>query len=149
MIAFFKKLFSSEPEKREPEAPGRTFNKIFTSKYFGSYETSMSPEEIQKAKEDKVAQINSLALVPKFLRYRYEGSSSDRSEISSAEVVFQKEVSFQHGSMIHVTELSFLVKHEDFEQFETMTGVSLEKDFRDLTHHQYKGEERRKENREG
>jgi hypothetical protein len=41
------------------------------------------------------------------------------------------------------------VKQCDFEEFEQMSGVSLEKDFRDLTDYVYNGEERRKEKRSG
>jgi len=73
-------------------------------------------------------------------------------EISSAHVVFQKEVLAEKWNMIHVTEISFVVQYCDFEEFEKMSGVKLNEDFRDLTSEtkntSYKGKERRKEKRE-
>jgi hypothetical protein len=53
--------------------------------------------------------------------------------------------------MVHVTEVSFIVPKEEFEEFENMAGVTLEKDFRDLTEYDgkklYEGKERRKKPR--
>jgi len=54
--------------------------------------------------------------------------------------------------MTHITEISFIVNSEDFDEFEKMSGVSLDNDFRDLTVREnsalYDGEERRKGKRE-
>jgi len=148
MLKFFKKIFSSKKEETvEAEPPGRTFNRIITSKYFGFKEENINDdtEHITAMKQSKIDQINKLELEPKFLRYIY---SKDGKEIESAYVVFQKEVSSQRGSMIHVTELSFTVKRHNFEELEKMANISLENDFRNLTDYQYTGEERRKERRE-
>lgn len=91
-----------------------------------------------------------------FIRYSYKNKIETRtednnSEISSAHVVFQKEVLAEKWNMIHVTELSFVINYIDFEEFEKMSGVSLNNDFRDLTFEDkstpYKGKERRKEKR--
>ena len=137
-----------EERVAEPEKPGRTFNKILTSKYFGGDEHETDPQEIQKAKRHKIAQIESAELTPKFLRYSYEEGDLEEEKIDSVYIAYQKEVSSQRGNMIHVTELAFTVKAEDFAEFQSMAHVDFEKDFRDLTHHQYKGEERRKKARE-
>jgi hypothetical protein len=148
MLEFFKKIFSSKEEENvEPEPPGRTFNRIITSKYFGCEEENADAdaEHIAAMKQSKIDQINEFGLEPKFLRYTY---SQNGDEIESADVVFQKEVSSQRGSMVHVTELAFTVKRHNFEELEKMANVSLENDFRNLTDHQYRGEERRKERRE-
>ena len=147
MLNFFKNIFSKKEETPEPEVPGRTFNRIITSKYFGCDEenSTSDAEQIAKMKQSKINQINEFELEPKFLRYTY---SKDGGEIESAYVVFQKETTSQRGSMIHVTELAFTVRHHDFTEFETMAKISLEQDFRDLSNHQYNGEERRKEKRD-
>ena len=148
MFSFFKKLFSTQEESIEPEPPGRTFNRIITSKYFGCADENTDTtdsEHIASLKQSKIDQIKELKLKPKFLRYHYKEGSD---EIESAHVAFQKEVSSQRGSMIHVTELSFIVKRHHFEELEKMANISLKNDFRDLTNYQYTGEERRKEKRE-
>jgi len=146
MLEFLKKIFSSEKELVEPEAPGRTFNRLISSQYFGceNEHTDAGPEHVAAMKQSKIDQINEFDLKPKFLRYTY---NKERDSIEGAYVVFQKEVSSQRGSMIHVTELAFTVREEDFETFEKMANVSLENDFRDLTDHQYAGKERRKSHR--
>ena len=147
MFSFLKKIFSKQEEAIEPEAPGRTFNRIITSKYFGTEEDNVNADAEHTAamKQSKIDQIKTLKLKPKFLRYTYNNESN---EIESAHVVFQKEVSSQRGSMIHVTELAFSVNAQDFEEFERMAHLSLEKDFRNLTNYEYTGKERRKERRE-
>jgi hypothetical protein len=146
MLEFFKKLFFSNEEEKQPDAPGRTFNRIITSKYFGCDEENShaDDEQIAAIKQKKIEQINELELKPKFLRYIY---SKESNEIEGAYVVFQKEVSSQRGSMIHITELAFIVKRAYFEELEEMAHISLKNDFRDLTDHQYTGKERRKEKR--
>ena len=54
--------------------------------------------------------------------------------------------------MVHVTEISFIVNHSDFDEFEKMSGVSLSDDFRDLSSDEnsavFNGKERRKKKRE-
>jgi len=54
-------------------------------------------------------------------------------------------------NMTHVTEISFTLDRDDFDEFEKMSGVRLNEDFRDLTAYEnedtYKGAERRKEKR--
>jgi len=146
MLKFFKNIFFKEEETVESESPGRTFNRIFTSEYFNcDKEDQRNSEEI---KSSKIQQINELGLKPKFLRYTYKKNAKGEPEILSARLAFQKEVSSQRGNMIHVTELAFTVKRKDFETFEKMANISLKNDFRDLTDHQYNGEERRKKTRE-
>ena len=114
---------------------------------------------IAESKQRKIDQIAELELIPMFIRYSYENTSKTGSQtednngkISSAHVVFQKEVLAEKWNMIHVTEISFIVNYIDFDEFEQISGVSLSNDFRDLTSNEnnasYKGEERRKENRE-
>ena len=137
-----------EERVAEPEKPGRTFNKILTSKYFGGDEHETDPQEIQKAKRHKIEQIEHEEMRPKFLRYSYEEEDSTENKIDAVYIAFQKEVISQRGNMIHVTELAFTVKASDFDEFQAMAHVNFEKDFRDLTHHCYQGEERRKKNRE-
>ena len=131
----------------EPERPGRTFNRIITSKYFGCDNESNNTDaaQIKKMKLSKINQIREFELLPKFIRYTY---IYEREKIKSAYVVFQKETISQRGSMIHVVELAFTVRKEDFSEFEKMANVSLEDDFRNLTDFQYNGKDRRKEKRE-
>jgi hypothetical protein len=87
-----------------------------------------------------------MQLIPMFIRYSYKNK-----EISSVHVVFQKEVLAKKWNMVHVTEISFVVNYNDFEEFEKMAGVSLKSDFRDLTPNEnntpYSGVERRKKRR--
>ena len=147
MLNFLKKLFSKEEEIAEPEQPGRTFNRIITSKYFGcdNENSSADAEQVAKMKQSKIDQINEFGLEPRFIRYTY---SPDGTEIESAHIVFQKETTSQRGSMIHVTELAFTIRRDDFDEFEKMANVSFESDFRDLTDLKYNGKERRKEKRD-
>ncbi len=111
---------------------------------------------IAEAKQRKIDQIVELELIPMFIRYSYKNkiktdNEDNNLEISSAHVVFQKEILAEKWNMIHVTEVSFIVNYADFEEFEKMSGVSLSNDFRDLTANekntQYNGNERRKEKR--
>jgi predicted N-acyltransferase len=111
---------------------------------------------IAEAKQRKIDQISELELIPMFIRYSYKNkiethTEDNNSEISSAHVVFQKEVLAEKWNMIHVTELSFVVNNADFDEFEKMSGFSLNDNFRDLTAEEknqpYKGKERRQEKR--
>jgi len=152
-MAFFKKLFSEKEEERPPEKPGRIFNKVLTGRYFGCEEDIHDEERIAAAKREKVKLIEEMELLPKFKRsltVTYDTPLKDpakRAEEGQAvHLVFQKES--MHNSMVHITELSFIVKGCDLEEFEEMSGISLENDFRDLTNFVYEGEERRKKDRE-
>jgi len=149
MIRLFKKLFGVEEKCEEAEdAPGRTFKRILTGDYFGLRNPDADAETIRIAKQDKIDQIRELGLVPKFLRYarkrRVDGQGE--TEITAAHVVFQKEEYDEKLNMVHVTEISFIVPKEEFEEFERMAGVSLESDFRNLYEDEglYKGKERRR-----
>ena len=147
MIKLFKTLFGMKEEKEIiADPPGRTFKRVLTGDYFGYDKNETDIDKIAKAKESKIAQIKELELVPMFIRYTYIQDS-----VSSAHVAFQKEVHNKKWNMMHVTEVSFTVMYEDFNEFEKMSGVRLSEDFRDLTVYNnddaYKGIERRKEKR--
>ena len=150
MIELIKKLFGKKEEQEFiPDPPGRTFKRVPTSKYFEGEYPSEETENIAKAKQNKIDQIKTLGLLPKFLRYKYQ--NNDIEAITAAYVVFQKEIFDEKWNMVHVTEVSFCVKAADFQEFEEMSGLSLQNDFRNLTqinNDTYNGEERRKEKRE-
>ena len=152
MIKLLKKLLKGKEEHSPaPDPPGRTFKRVLTGRYFGCENKEASAEEIKKAKEGKIAKIGELELKPMFLRYSYKTNGDPSSGISSAHVVFQKEEFAKKWNMVHITEISFIVESPEFQEFEAMAGVSLEKDFRDLTtvtEHTYTGKERRKRKRE-
>ena len=97
---------------------------------------------IERSKQDKIDQINTLELKPKFVRFSYE-----KGEISAAYVAFQKEVFAKKWNMLHITEMAFTIRASNFDEFESMSGVHLKTDFKDLTEVAYEGEERRKEQR--
>ena len=147
MIKLFKSLFGSQEEKEViTDPPGRTFKRVLTGDYFGCEKNETDTTKIAQAKQSKIKQIKELGLVPMFIRYTYEKDS-----ILSAHVAFQKEVQAKNWNMTHVTEISFTVYKEDFDEFEQMAGVRMNEDFRDLTAYEkeatYTGVERRKEKR--
>ena len=147
MIKMFKKLFGIKEEQEVvADPPGRTFKRILTGDYFGCEKNETDIHKIAQSKQNKIDQINELELVPMFIRYTYIKDS-----IVSAHVAFQKEVHAKKWNMTHVTEISFTVYYDEFEEFEQMSGVRLSEDFRDLTAYAnedaYKGAERRKEKR--
>lgn len=147
MIQIFKKLLGIKEEKEVvADPPGRTFKRILTGEYFGCDKNETDTSKIAQAKQSKIAQIKELELVPMFIRYTYVKES-----IVSAHIAFQKEVHAQKWNMTHITEISFTLYHDEFDEFEQMSGVHLSEDFRDLTAYEnedvYKGEERRKEKR--
>lgn len=155
MIKIIKKLFSKNKKKEyTPDAPGRTFKRILTGRYFGCEDRTADATKIAQAKQDKIDQIRELELLPMFVRYTYESikEQTDEKKIIYAHVAFQKEVLAKKWNMIHVTEISFTVNNVDFDEFEKMSGVHLNKDFRDLTPNTdtpvYQGEERRKDRRD-
>ena len=148
MIKLFKKLFGIKEEKEvQADPPGRTFKRVLTGDYFGCEKNETDADKIIQPKQSKIEQIKELELIPMFIRYAHEKDS-----IVSAHVAFQKEVHAKNWNMTHVTEISFTVFSEDFDEFEEMAGVRLSEDFRDLTAYEkegaYTGEERRKEKRE-
>ena len=139
MIKKIKSLFGTQKEEVVSDPPGRTFKKVLTGECFEGGKKDAGEAAIARSKQDKIDQIETLELLPKFVRFSYE-----KEELVSAHVAFQKEVFARKWNMIHVTEISFTVKAEDFEEFEKMAGVSLTNDFKDLTEVQYNGKERRK-----
>jgi hypothetical protein len=145
MIKILQKLLGIKEEKEVvADPPGRTFKRILTGDYFGYDKKETDQEKIAKAKQSKVDKIKELELIPMFIRYK-----KVKETIVSAHVAFQKEVHAEKWNMTHVTEISFIVYAEDFEELETMAGVNLTKDFRDLTAYEkegsYQGVERRKD----
>ena len=155
MIELFKNVFAKKKEKEYvPDPPGRTFKRILTGRCFGCENINANEDNIAKAKRGKIDQIQELGLKPMFIKYSYEDTKEETNDkkISSAHVAFQKEVLAEKWNMIHVTEISFIVFRTDFEEFEKMSGLSLSKDFRDVTPADdtpaYQGVERRKKGRE-
>ena len=137
MIKKIKSLFGTQKEEVVSDPPGRTFKKVLTGDYFDG--AKKDADTIARSKQDKIDQIETLELLPKFLRFTYK-----KEEPISVHVAFQKEVFARKWNMIHVTEISFTVKASDIEEFEKMAGVSLKNDFKDLTEVHYEGKERRK-----
>jgi len=137
MIKKIKSLFGTQKEEVVSDPPGRTFKKVLTGDYFDG--AKKDADAIARSKQDKIDQIETLELLPKFLRFTYK-----KEEPISVHVAFQKEVFARKWNMIHVTEISFTVKASDIEEFEKMAGVSLKNDFKDLTEVHYEGKERRK-----
>jgi hypothetical protein len=145
MMEMLKSLFGKKKKKvYVPDPPGRTFKRIETGRYFGCEDINADENSVAKAKQRKIEQITELELVPMFIRYSYEDTSKNKQgiqagenlpdpEVSSVHVVFQKEVTAEKWNMTHVTEISFIVNRSDFKEFEKMSGVSLNNDFRDLT----------------
>ena len=155
LIKIIKKLFSKRKKKEyTPDPPGRTFKRILTGRYFGCEDITADESKIAQAKQEKIDQICELELMPMYIKFTYETTQKEdhNKKVLSAHVSFQKEVLAKKWNMVHVTEISFSVKHDDFDEFEQMSGVSLTKDFRDLTANSdtaaYQGEERRKNRRE-
>ena len=152
-MGLLKRIFGKkEKDKNEEEAPGRTFKRILIGDYFGLRNPDASDEAIQRAKEEKVRQIEELGLKPVYLRYRLGKEAEEPSgeeDIEAVYVAFQKEEYDPKHNMVHVTEISFIVSKDEFEQFEKMAGVSLEKDFRNLYDNgkAYEGINRRKQPR--
>ncbi len=154
IIEQFKKLFGKRKEQvSHDDPPGRTFKRILTGDYFGLQDPHADEAAHQAAKEEKIALIAKMDMKPKFVRYALKKKAFDEKSphITAAHVVFQNEVFDEKWHMVHVTEISFIVPKEEFETFETMAGVRLTEDFRDLTEYDgkshYNGKERRKERR--
>lgn len=153
MIKTFKNLFGKKKEKEYiPNPPGRTFNRILTGRYFGCENENADEHSVEKAKQEKIGQIKELGLVPMFIKYVYNDakkrdSKAEKNDPVSAHVAFQKEVFAEKWNMVHVTEISFTIYHSDFDEFEKMSGISLDKDFRNLSSLAFSGKDRRKEKR--
>ena len=154
MIEMLKNLFTKKQETEYvPDPPGRTFNRVLTGRCFGCEDANADETTIVAAKQEKVDQINELELVPMFVRYTYEDTNEndiqeEEKHPISAHVSFQKEVFAEKWNMIHITEISFTVYYDEFDEFEKMSGVSLTEDFRDLSATTFNGKDRRKENRD-
>lgn len=155
MIKIIKNIFTKKKKKEyTPDLPGKTFKRILTGRYFGCEDITAGAVKIAQAKKDKIDQIRELELMPIYIRYTYKKSKKQTNDkkIISAHVFFQKEVLAQKWNMVHVTEISFILNYDDFDEFEKMSGVDIIKDFRDLTPNgdtpAYQGEERRKKTRE-
>ncbi len=136
MLQFLKNLFSPKKQTKDINAPGRTFKRILTGEYFGyKDDTLYDSSQVKKAKQRKLNQIKELSLSPYYIRYTYDATSknSEIDKIKTAYVVFQKEVFAEKWNMVHVTEISFTIYANDFQEFEEMSGYSLTNDFRDLT----------------
>ncbi len=151
MIEMLKNLFGKKQEAYVPDPPGRTFNRVLTGRYFGCEDVNADAAAIAEAKREKIDQIKEHELDPMFVRFTYKNTNTDENEEEShpisAHVAFQKEVFAEKWNMVHVTEISFTVYYADFEEFEKMAGVSLTKDFRNLTSTKFAGKDRRKEKR--
>ena len=151
MLEIFKKLFAKPVEVEQKEdKPGRTFNKILTGKYYGLDDKNADKTLISELKAKKIDQIQELELKPKYLRYNYAKNTEEYKieNAISVKVAFQKERYSQKRQMIHVSEMSFIVKSEDFDEFEQKLGISLKNDFRHLEdENTFDGKERRKEKR--
>ena len=141
MIKKLKQIFvKKKQEDIVFDPPGRTFKKVLAGEYFSCEKENIDQDFIEKSKQDKIDQITTLELIPKFIRFEYKNE-----EPVLAHVSFQKEIFAKKWNMLHVTELSFTVRASNFDEFEARANVSLKKDFQDLTEVQYSGEERRKE----
>ncbi len=153
MFGLLKRIFGKKEENQsEEEAPGRTFRRILTGDYFGLRNPDAGEEAVQKAKEEKIRQIEELGLKPIYLRYRLgkgPGETPQKEDIEAAYVAFQKEEYDPKLNMVHVTEISFIVSKDEFTEFEAMAGVSLENDFRNLYDNgkPYEGVDRRRKPR--
>ena len=128
--------------KKDP--PGRTFTRIVTGEYFGLQDNNATPEAHRKSKLSKINQIKSHQMKPKYINYQYSANGLD---IKNARVVFQKEIFAEKWNMLHVSEISFIVYANEFEELEEMASVNLKKDFKDISENTYQGEERRQQTR--
>jgi hypothetical protein len=150
MLELIKNLFGKKREEEyTPEPPGRVFNRMSTVDSFGIQDPDADTEMVTRSKQDTIEKIKALDLKPMFLRYSFDRSSPGK--ILSAHVTFQKEEFVESRNLVYITEISFNLKAVDFEAFESMSGINLEKDFRDLTeinNTTYQGAERRKEDRD-
>ncbi len=149
MIEKLRNLFGKKTEEYVPDPPGRTFKRVLTGRYFGCEDPNVDEHSIANAKQEKIDQIKELELKPMFVRFTYDDSGATGENLPiSAHVAFQKEVFAEKWNMVHVTEISFTVYSEDFDEFEKMSGTRLNDDFRNLSTTTFTGKDRRKEKRE-
>jgi len=150
MFSLFSNRRKKEEKRGEEEKPGRAFKRLMLGEYFGLQDKQAPKEAHQRAMQRKTNEIKRLQLKPAHLRYirktRIE-KGEEHTYVAGAHVAFQKEEYNERWHMVHVTEVSFLVRAEEFDTFQTLCGVRFE-DFRDLTDFEYKGKERRKKPRE-
>jgi len=130
MLTIFKSLFMKNKEY-VPDPPGRTFKQLLIGRYFGCEDINASKTQIAKAKQSKIDKIAELELLPMFIKYIYKNTTT--TEVSSVHVTFQKEVFSKKWNMTHVTDISFIVHSADLDEFEAMSGLKLDEDFRDLS----------------
>lgn len=147
MIQTLKNLLVNKKKEVLPAPPGRTFKRVLTGRYFGCENKNADDSSIAEAKKDKIEQIKELELIPMFVRFSYDPAQPEKDHPVSAYVAFQKEVFAENWNMVHVTELSFTVLRDEFEEFEAMSGTSLTNDFKNLSSVSYYGAERRKAKR--
>lgn len=139
MIKIFKGLFDIKRKKYVSDIPGRIFKRIDTGMYFGFKNTNIDESIVTREKQRQIDQIAKLALLPVSIKYYYKGRRGSQTEDHEviealhAYLVFQKEVFAEKWNMIHITEISFIVNHFDFNEFEKMSGFRLSKDFNTLT----------------
>jgi len=148
MIEILKKLFAKKKEEEVlPNPPGRTFKRVLTGRYFGCEDSNADEDRIADAKKEKIELIKELELLPKFVRFSYDPAQPENDYPIAADVAFQKEIFAENWNMVHVTEITFTVLRDDFEEFEAMSGVSLKNDFKNLTSVTFNGKDRRKNKR--
>jgi hypothetical protein len=151
MIKKIQEIFAKKKkEVLVEDPPGRTFKRVLTGDYFSCEKEGVDQKFIEISKQDKIDQIKTFELTPKFVRFSYEKNSFADVEDQKplfAHVTFQKEVFAKKWNMLHVTEIAFTVRAANFEEFEEMAEVNLKTDFKDLTEVQYRGEERRDDKR--
>ena len=154
MLTVIRNIFGKKTYKNaSTDAPGRTFKKVLMGKYFGCEDVDADPKRIAEAKQKKIDQIKELELKPKFTSYFYQDIVENHAVAQpiSVQVTFQKEVSPERHNMVHITEVSFIVNYEDFDEFEEMSGVRLFDDFRQLSNEEitasFKGVDRRNDTR--
>lgn len=144
MIKKLKNLLAKKKEAEViPDPPGRTFKRVLTGRYFGCEDSTADDSKITEAKKEKIELINELELLPMFVRFTYGSAQPEKDQPVAADVAFQKEVLAENWNMVHVTEISFTILSDDFEEFERMSGVSLKHDFKDLTSVTHYGKDRR------
>lgn len=150
LIKKIKNIFiKSKQKEKSKDSPGRTFKRVLTGRYFGCEDMNATDAQITQAKKEKLEQIHELELIPMYIKYTHEHSKEKRddNDLVSAHVAFQKEILAEKWNMVHVTEISFTIHRNDFEEFEKMSGVRLN-DFKDVTPDNntgvYQGVEKRK-----
>jgi hypothetical protein len=139
-------LFYRPEPTREEEPPGRTFTRVDEGDYFGAADKYASKWKHEKARALKCARIKELGLKPahaRFIKKKRYINGTTREVTVGVIVSFRKERYNERQHMIHVSEMRFFVRAEEFEIFTQMCDVKLS-DFRDLGEQRYEGIERRR-----